>query len=62
MKIESFTFKALNIEMVATGSTADMKNPNCKLYKYSNGYIVNYDPFQKIRLNKIPAIRVLNMA
>jgi len=36
-KIWEFTFNALKIEMVATGSIAEMKNPNSKLVKNSKG-------------------------
>ena len=36
-KISELTFKAQNIEIVATGSIAEIKNPNSKLVKNSNG-------------------------
>jgi len=36
-KIYELTFKAQNIEIVATGSIADIKKPNSKLVKNSKG-------------------------
>jgi len=35
--IYEFTFIALNIDIVATGSIADMKNPNSRHVKKSKG-------------------------
>jgi len=36
-KIYEFTFNARKIDIVATGSIAEMKNPNSKLVKNSKG-------------------------
>lgn len=35
--IYEFTLRALKIEIVATGSIAEIKNPNSKLVRNSNG-------------------------
>lgn len=60
--MESFTLRALKIEIVATGSTAEIKKPNYRLSKYSKGLSVFDEPHQNIRLNTTPAIIVEKMA
>ena len=58
VKMLLLTFRDLNIDIVATGSTADMKNPNCSDSRYSNGTPVYGEYCQNIKLNVTPAMIV----